>query len=159
MSAHTHTRVHKHSRHDKIINVLHCCVQDLTMWESDLLVRVCSGCCCNQHSPKAKPSHRKSSASSAATSCLCGKPRGEPGEWDSISVAPDLISCAAVAAAITPSASLHRSPSDVFPLEFKNEWKHALLKATYPAYGRRWAHTPLALIEKQWENSFIFQRE
>ena len=71
--AHTYMNAQTHTRHDKITNVLHCCVQDLTMWESDLLVRVCSGCCCNQRSPKAWLSHRKSSASSAATSCLCGR--------------------------------------------------------------------------------------
>lgn len=43
--------MHKHSPHDKITNVLRGRVQDLTMWESDLLVRVCSGCCCNQRGP------------------------------------------------------------------------------------------------------------
>lgn len=44
---------HPHIPHDKIKNVLRGRVQDLTMWESDLLFRVCSGCCCNQHIPKA----------------------------------------------------------------------------------------------------------
>lgn len=107
---HTHTHTD-----DTITHVLHCCVQDLTMWESDLLVRVCSG-------PKAKLSHRKSSASSIVTSCLCGKPRGEPGERDSISVAPDLILCAGAAATITPSAALRRTS---FPSSLKmNENMH-----------------------------------
>lgn len=74
MSTRTSTRTH--SGCDKITNALHCCVQDLTMWESDLLVRVCSGWSCNQHNPKAKPSRRKSSSASAVTSCLGGKPGG-----------------------------------------------------------------------------------
>lgn len=152
MSAHTHMSAQTQSRHDKITNVLHCCVQALTMWESDLLVRVCSGCWCNQHSPKAGPSHRKSSASRVGTSCRCGKPRrGTGGVGFNFCVPwPDFVRVRGHHAV---------SPSDVFPLEFKNEWKHALLKATYPVRGRRWAHTPVALIEKQWENSFIFQRE
>ena len=120
--AHTYMNAQTHTRHDKITNVLHCCVQDLTMWESNLLVRVCSGCCCNQRSPKAWPSHRKSSASSAATSCLCGRNlEGEPGERDSIAVAPDLISCAAVAATVAP-LPLRRTS---FPLSLKmNENMH-----------------------------------
>lgn len=117
-----HINAQTHTRHDNITNVLHCCVQDLTMWESDLLARVCSGCCCNQRSPKAWLSHRKSSASSAVTSCLRGKNlEGEQEEGDSIAVAPDLISCASHSRDHHTIASLHHSPSDVFPLEFKNE--------------------------------------
>lgn len=104
---HTHMSA-QNSLHYKITNVLHFCVQALTMWESDLLVRVCSGCWCNQHSPKAGPSHRKSSASSAVTSCRCGKPRRGTGgvRFNFCGPWPDFF-CAAVAAAITPCASLH----------------------------------------------------
>lgn len=47
------------------------------------------------------------------------------GNWgrepDSISVALDLILCAAAVVAITPSIPPRRSPSDVFSPEFKNE--------------------------------------
>lgn len=42
-------------------------------------------------------------------------------EPDSISVALDLILCAAVVAAITSSTPPRRSPSDVFSPEFRNE--------------------------------------
>ena len=152
-----HKRTHSARQNNKCAALLCAGFDKEGEW---FIGRVCSGCCCNQRSPKAWPSHRKSSASTTVTSCPSGESLGVE-DWGRGIQTPPLtwFHAPAVAAIITPVPRCARSPSDVFPREFKNEWKHALLKATYPAYGRRWAHTLLALIEKQWENSFIFQRE